>query len=165
MTEIKKLVFKGLVDVLNGYNTLPKSIKSKVLFNQIPQDVYIRLFDYYSYEKELNQDSEISIGKYLHKLKHVGKGVNIRTFGILGFIELIGVDSLKDERNTIGLYEKMLSQVRSLPDIKNSEDKTSEYTLFREIMSAKDSPIKDLGLVLPIRKMTDFRYYIDLINI
>lgn len=70
----------------------------------------------------------------------------------------------KDIRKQIDLYDRMLDEIRSLPDIKNSDDIIRDYNTFREIMQRKDSPSKDLGIVLYSRFQDEYKYYNRLVN-
>jgi hypothetical protein len=153
----KNKILSSLNDILNGYGKLPKEIKDLVNFNQIPIDIYQKINDYYDVEKVLQKDA------YSSKLKSIGKKIDELFLGTLGFIELIGIDKF-DRYKTIDLYNRMLDEIRSLPDIKNSDDVIKDYNIFREIMKRKDSPSKDLGIVLTSRFQDEYKYYSRLAN-
>jgi hypothetical protein len=157
----KNKILKSLKDKLGAYGRLPKEIKDLVRFNQIPMDVYKKISDYYDFEKTLSNNTYIEFSG--QKLKTIGKKIDDHFLETLGFIELIGVDKF-DRYNTIDLYNRMLDEIRSLPDIKNSDDVIKDYNIFREIMNRKDSPSKDLGIVLTSRFQDEYRYYNRLIN-
>jgi hypothetical protein len=157
----KNKVLLSLKDKLGGYGKLPKEIKELINFNQIPMDVYQKISDYYEVEKVLPKDTYIDSSK--QRLKSIGYKIDDHFLGTLGFIELIGIDNL-NRYNTIDLYNRMLDEIRSLPDIKNSDDVTRDYNVFREIMGRKDSPSKDLGIVLPSRFQDEYKYYNRLVN-
>jgi hypothetical protein len=157
----KKKILSSLKDKLGAYGKLPKEIKGLVKFNQIPMDVYQKISDYYEVEKTLPSDTYMEFCN--QKLKSIGKGIDDDLFGFLGFIELIGVDKF-DRYNTIDLYNGMLDEIRNLPDIKNSDDVIKDYNIFREIMGRKDSPSKDLGIVLTSRFQDEYKHYNRLVN-
>lgn len=157
----KNKVLSSLKDLLGAYGKLPKEIKDLINFNQIPMDVYHKISDYYDVEKVLPKDTYIVSSR--QKLGSIGKKIDDHFIGILGFIELIGVDNFH-RYNTIDLYNRMLDEIRSLPDIKNSDDVIRDYNAFREIMKRKDSPSKDLGIVLTSRFQDEYKYYNLLVN-
>lgn len=157
----KNKILSSLKDKLGGYGKLPKEIKDLMNFNQIPMDVYQKISDYYDVEKVLPKDTYIDSSR--QRLKSIGNKIDNHFLGTLGFIELIGIDKF-DRYNTIGLYNKMLDEIRSLPDIKNSDDVIRDYNTFREIMGKKDSPSKDLGIVLTSRFQDEYKHYNRLVN-
>ena len=118
-SSFKKRIIFSLKEKLCYYDKLPKEIKDLVKFNQIPIDVYQKINDYYTVEKVLPSDSYIVFCK--QKLKYIGKKIDNHFLATLGFIELIVIDKF-DKYNTIDLYNRMLDEIRSLPDIKNSTD-------------------------------------------
>jgi hypothetical protein len=154
-------ILSSLKDLLGAYGKLPKEIKDLVNFNQIPVDVYQRISNYYDFEKVLSSNTYIESSR--QKLKEIGKKIDDHFLGTLGFIELVGIDKF-DRYNTIDLYNRMLEEIRSLPDIKNSDDVIRDYNIFREIMKRKDSPSKDLGIVLTSRFQDEYKYYSRLVN-
>ena len=157
----KNKILLSLKDKLGAYGKLPKQIKDLVNFNQIPMDVYQKISDYYDVEKVLPKDTYIDSSR--QKLESIGKKIDDHFLGTLGFIELIGIDKF-DRYNTIDLYNRMLDEIRSLPDIKNSDDVIRDYNTFREIMRRKDSPSKDLGIVLTSRFQDEYKHYNRLVN-
>jgi len=157
----KNKILSSLKDLLGAYGNLPKEIKDLVKFNQIPTDVYQKISDYYDFEKTLSNNTYSEFSK--KKLNTIGKKINDHFLETLGFIELIGIDKF-DRYNTIDLFNRMLDEIRSLPDIKNSDDVIRDYNIFREIMGRKDSPTKDLGLVLTSRFQDEYKYYNRLVN-
>ena len=157
----KNKILSSLKDLLGAYGKLPKEIKDLVNFNQIPMDVYQKISDYYDIEKVLPKDTYIDSSR--QKLVSIGKKIDDHFLGTLGFIELIGIDKF-DRYNTIDLYNRMLDEIRSLPDIKNSDDVIRDYNTFREIMRRKDSPSKDLGIVLTSRFQDEYKHYNRLVN-
>jgi hypothetical protein len=159
--SFKNKILLSLKNLLGAYGKLPKEIKDLIKFNQIPTDVYQKISDYYDFEKVLSNNTypEFSV----QKLKTIGKKINDHFLETLGFIELIGIDKF-DRYNTIDLYNRMLDEIRSLPDIKNSDDVIRDYNIFREIMGRKDSPSKDLGIVLTSRFQDEYKYYNRLVN-
>jgi hypothetical protein len=157
----KKKILSSLKDLLGAYGNLPKEIKDLVKFNQIPTDVYQKISDYYDFEKKLSNNTYSEFSK--KKLNTIGKKINDHFLETLGFIELIGIDKF-DRYNTIDLYNRMLDEIRSLPDIKNSDDVIKDYNIFREIMGRKDSPSKDLGIVLTSRFQDEYKHYNRLVN-
>jgi len=157
----KKKILSSLKDLLGAYGNLPKEIKDLVKFNQIPTDVYQKISDYYDFEKTLSNDTYVEFSK--KKLNTIGKKINDHFLETLGFIELIGIDKF-DIYNIIDLYNRMLDEIRSLPDIKNSDDVIKDYNIFREIMNRKDSPSKDLGIVLTSRFQDEYKHYNRLVN-
>ena len=159
--KFKNTILSHLKDLLGAYGKLPKEIKDLVKFNQIPMDVYQKISDYYDFEKVLSNNTYIEFSS--EKLKTIGEKINYVLLGTLGFIELIGVDKF-DRYNTIDLYNRMLAEIRSLPDIKNSDDVIRDYNIFRGIMQRRDSPSKDLGIVLTIRFEDEYDYYHRLVN-
>jgi hypothetical protein len=152
-TSFKKKIIFSLKEKLYCH---VKYIKYLVKFNQIPIDVYQKINDYYEVEKVLPKDTYIECSK--QKLKHIGNKIDNHFLATLGFIELIGIDKF-DKYNTISLYNRMLDEIRSLPDIKNSVDVINDYNIFREIMGRKDSPSKDLGIVLYSRFQVEYNYF------
>jgi hypothetical protein len=159
--SFKKKILSSLKDLLGAYGNLPKEIKDLVKFNQIPTDVYQKISDYYDFEKTLSSNTYIEFSG--QKLKTIGKKINDHFLETLGFIELIGIDKF-DTYNTIDLYNRMLDEIRSLPDIKSSDDVIKDYNIFREIMNRKDSPSKDLGIVLTSRFQDEYKHYNRLVN-
>jgi len=157
----KNKILSSLKDLLGAYGNLPKEIKDLVKFNQIPTDVYQKISDYYDFEKTLSNDTYSEFSK--KKLDTIGKKINYHFLATLGFIELIGIDKF-DRYNTIDLFNRMLDEIRSLPDIKNSDDVIRDYNIFREIMHRKDSPTNHLGLVLTSRFQDEYKYYNLLVN-
>lgn len=157
----KNKILSSLKDKLGAYGKLPKEIKDLVNFNQIPMDVYQKISDYYDVENVLPKDTYIDSSR--QKLKSIGKKIDDHFLGTLGFIELIGIDKF-DRYNTIDLYNRMLDEIRSLPNIKNSDDVIRDYNTFREIMGRKDSPSKDLGIVLTSRFQDEYKHYNRLVN-
>jgi len=157
----KNKVLLSLKDKLGGYGKLPKEIKELINFNQIPMDVYQKISDYYEVEKVLPKDTYIDSSR--QRLKSIGYKIDDHFLGTLRFIELIGIDNF-NRYNTIDLYNRMLDEIRSLPDIKNSDDVIRDYNVFREIMGRKDSPSKDLGIVLPSRFQDEYKHYNRLVN-
>lgn len=157
----KNKVLLSLKDKLNGYGRLPKEIKDLVKFNQIPIDVYQKINDYYDFEKTLPSDTYMEFCN--QKLKSIGKGIDEYFLGFLGFIELIGIDKL-DRYNTIDLYNQMLDEIRSLPDIKNSDNSLRDYNIFRKTIQGKYSPTRNLNLVITSRFQDEFNYYSRLVN-
>lgn len=83
---------------------------------------------------------------------------------MFGFIELIGIDKLKDRYNTIELYNDMVNEIRSLPDIEKSDNIIEDYNIFRETLNRKESPTRSLNLVLYSRFLDEYNYYTQLIN-
>lgn len=157
----KNKILSSLKDKLEAYGKLPKEIKDLVNFNQIPMDVYQKISDYCDVEKVLSKDTYIDSSR--QKLKSIGKKIDDHFLGTLGFIELIGIDKF-DRYNTIDLYNRMLDEIRSLPNIKNSDDVIRDYNTFREIMGRKDSASKDLGIVLTSRFQDEYEHYNRLVN-
>jgi hypothetical protein len=157
----KKKILKALKDKLGAYGRLPKEIKDLVKFNQIPMDVYQKINDYYDFEKTLPNDTYIEFSK--QKLKEIGEKINEDFLGFLGFIELIGIDKF-DRYNTIDLYNGMLDEIRSLPDIKNSDDVIGDYNIFRKTIGGKYSPTRNLQLVITSRFQEEYQYYNKIIN-
>lgn len=157
----KNKILSSLKDLLGAYGKLPKEIKDLVNFNQIPMDVYQKISDYYDFEKVLSNNTYIEFSS--QKLKTIGKKIDDHFLETLGFIELIGIDKF-DRYNTIDLYNRMLDEIRSLPDIENSDDVIRDYNTFREIMGRKDSPSKDLGIVLTSRFQDEYKHYNCLVN-
>lgn len=157
----KNKILLSLKYKLGCYDRLPKEIKNSIKFNQIPIDVFQKISDYYAIEKVLPGDTYIESSRQI--LKVIGKKIDEHFLGILGFIELIGIDKL-DRYDTIDLYNRMVDEIRSLPDINNSEDVITDYNTFREIMGRKDSPTKDLGLVLISRFRDEYEYYYTLVT-
>ena len=157
----KNKVLLSLKDKLNGYGRLPKEIKDLVKFNQIPIDIYQKINDYYDFEKTLPSDTYMEFCN--QKLKSIGKGIDEYFLGFLGFIELIGIDKL-DRYNTIDLYNQMLDEIRSLPDIKNSDNSLRDYNIFRKTIQEKYSPTRNLNLVITSRFQDEFNYYSRLVN-
>lgn len=147
--DFKNKIIRSLNSLLGGYGRMPKKIRDLIKFDQIPIHIYQKINDYY--------DFEISLPRKTTKL------INDHFLSILGFIELIGVSNF-DRYNTIDLYNRMISEIESLPDIKNSTDIVSDYNTFRKIMSRKDSPSKDLGLVLISRFQDEYDYYTKMIG-
>lgn len=160
-STFKNKILSSLKNKLGAYSKLPKEIKSLINFNQIPVDVYQKISDYYEVERALPKDTYIDSSR--QRLKSIGYKIDGYFLGTLGFIELIGIDNF-NRYNTIDLYNRMLDEIRSLPDIKNSDDVIRDYNIFREIMGRKDSPSKDLGLVLPSRFQDEYKYYNRLVN-
>lgn len=152
----KKKILSSLKDLLNGYGRIPNEIKKNVKFNQIPIDVYLKIYDYFEVEKKLPRNTYIE--PFGQNLSSIGKKINESFLGTLGFIELIGVNKF-NKYNTKELYLRMLDEIRSLPDIKNSDNIIRDYNIFRERMGKKDSPTKDLSLVLPSRFLDEYYYY------
>lgn len=159
--KFRQRILLSLKDLLGCYGNLPKEIKDLIKFDQIPLDVYERVMGYYYFEKELSNNFYIDC--FRQELRFVGKGINDSFLGMFGFIELIGINKF-DRYNTIELYNRMLEEIRSLPDINNSNDINRDYKIFREILSRRDSPSKDLGLVLPSRFLDEYKYYNGLVN-
>ncbi len=159
--SFKKKILSSLKDLLGAYGNLPKEIKDLVKFNQIPTDVYQKISDYYDFEKTLSSNTYIEFSG--QKLKTIGKKIDDHFLETLGFIELIGIDKFY-RYNTIDLYNRMLDEIRSLPDIKGSDDVIKDYNIFREIMNRKDSPSKDLGIVLTSRFQDEYKHYNRLVN-
>jgi hypothetical protein len=157
----KNMILSSLKDKLGAYGKLPKEIKNLVKFDQIPMDVYQKISDYYEVEKTLPGDTYMEFCG--QKLKSIGKGVDNNLFGFLGFIELIGVDKF-DRYNTIDLYNGMLGEIRSLPDIKNSDDVIRDYNIFRKTIRGKHSPLRNLVLVITSRFQDEYMYYSHLVN-
>jgi len=58
----------------------------------------------------------------------------------------------------------MIDEIRSLPDIKNSDNVIDDYNIFRNLISRKESQTKDLFLVIASRFLDDYNYYIRLIE-
>ena len=140
---------------------LKEGIINEIVICDETGDDYQKINDYYELEKKLPSDTHMEFSN--QKLKSIGKGVDEDLLGFLGFIELIGVDKF-DRYNTIDLYNRMLAEIRSLPDIKNSDDVIRDYNIFRGIMQRRDSPSKDLGIVLTIRFEDEYDYYHRLVN-
>lgn len=157
----KNKILSSLKDLLGAYGKLPKEIKDLVNFNQIPMDVYQKISDYYEVEKTLPSDTYMEFCN--QKLKSIGKGVDEDFLGFLGFIELVGVDKF-DRYNTIDLYNGMLEEIRSLPDIKNSDDVIRDYNIFRKTIGDKYSPLRNLALVITSRFQDEYKYYSHLVN-
>ena len=157
----KNKILKSLKDKLGSYGKLPKEIKDLVKFNQIPNDVYQKIKDYYELEKTLSKDTYMEFCN--QKLKSIGKGVDEDLLGFFGFIELIGIDKF-DRYNTIDLYNGMLDEIRSLPNIKNSDDVIGDYNIFRKTIGGKYSPTRNLQLVITSRFLEDYNYYSKIVN-
>jgi hypothetical protein len=159
--SFKKKILSSLKDLLGAYGNLPKEIKDLVKFNQIPNDVYQKINDYYVLEKTLPSDTHMEFCN--QKLKSIGKGVDEYLLGFFGFIELIGIDKF-DRYNTIDLYNGMLDEIRSLPDIKNSDDVIGDYNIFRRTIGGKHSPTRNLQLVITSRFQEEYNYYSKVVN-
>ena len=159
--SFKKKILSSLKDKLGAYGKLPKEIKDLVKFNQIPTDVYQKINDYYDFEKTLSKDTYMEFCN--RKLKSIGKGVDEDLLGFFGFIELIGVDKF-DRYNTIDLYNGVLDEIRSLPDIKNSDDVIRDYNIFRKTIGGKYSPTRNLQIVITSRFQDEYNYYNRLVN-
>jgi hypothetical protein len=161
--SFEKKILKSLNYILGGYYKLPIEIKSLIKFDQIPLDIYQKIYDYFEFEKKLSNSTYIDFNN--QKLKDIGKKTEEEIFlGMFGFIELIGLENINDKYNTIDLYNRMLDEIRSLPDIKNSDDFIRDYNIFRKILAKKDSPSKDLGLVIGSRFQKDFLHFNKIIN-
>jgi hypothetical protein len=159
--NFKNKILSSLKDKLGAYGKLPKEIKDLINFNQIPMDVYQKISDYYEVEKTLPSDTYMEFCN--QKLKSIGKGIDDNLFGFLGFIELIGVDKF-NRYNTIDLYNGMLVEIRSLPDIKNSDDVIGDYNIFRKTIGGKYSTTRNLALVITSRFQDEYKYYSRLVN-
>jgi hypothetical protein len=157
----KNKILSSLKDKLGAYGKLPKEIKDLVKFNQIPTDVYQKINDYYDFEKTLSKDTYMEFCN--QKLKSIGKGVDEDLLGFFGFIELIGVDKF-DRYNTIDLFNRMLDEIRSLPDIKNSDNVIRDYNIFRKTIGGKYSPTRNLQIVITSRFQDEYKYYSRLVN-
>lgn len=153
---LKNKILLSYKDIHHG-SKLPNEIKKLIKFNQIPNDVYDKINDYYNFEKTLPGDTYIE--PFKQKLKNVGKGIDYGFLATLAFIELIGVDRLNDRYGTLKLYEDMLDEIRNLPDIKTSENKFEDYNTFRKTISEKSSPTRNLNLVIYSRFLDDHRHY------
>lgn len=147
--DFKNKIIRSLNSLLGGYGKMPKKIRDLIKFDQIPIHIYQKINDYYDFERSLPINKNKLISEHF--------------LSILGFIELIDISNF-DRYNTIDLYNKMILEIESLPDIKNSTDVISDYNTFRKIMSRKDSPSKDLGLVLISRFQDEYNYYKSLLN-
>lgn len=158
--KFKTLLIKSFSNMINGVKKIPKN---QIKFNQIPKDVYDKLFDYYTVEKSLPKDTYINFSK--QKLRHIGNQMEDHFLGVLTFIELIGLERLNDRYGSIDLYNKMIEEIRNLPDIKNSDDVIGDYEIFRKVLSDKDSPTRNLFLVLPSRFLYDYNKYEKLLKI
>jgi hypothetical protein len=154
-------ILKSLKDKLGAYGKLPKEIKDLVKFNQIPNDIYQKINDYYELEKTLPSDTYMEFCN--QKLKSIGKRVDEDLLGFFGFIELVGVDKF-DRYNTIDLYNGMLDEIRNLPDIKNSDDVIGDYNIFRKTIGGKYSPTRNLELVITSRFQDEYKHYSSLVN-
>lgn len=157
----KNKILSSLKDKLGAYCKLPKEIKELINFNQIPMDVYQKINDYYEVEKTLPMNTHMEFCN--QKLKSIGKGIDECFLGFLGFIELVGVDKF-DRYKTIDLYNGMLEEIRSLPDIKNSDDIIRDYNIFRRTIADKHSPSRNLALVITSRFQDVYEYYSRLVN-
>lgn len=157
----KNKILSSLKDKLGAYGKLPKEIKELINFNQIPMDVYQKISDYYEIEETLPMDTHMEYCN--QKLKSIGKGIDECFLGFLGFIELVGVDKF-DRYKTIDLYNGMLEEIRSLPDIKNSDDIIRDYNIFRKTIGGKHSPSRNLALVITSRFQDEYQYYNHLVN-
>lgn len=58
----------------------------------------------------------------------------------------------------------MLDEIRSLPDIKNSDNSLRDYNIFRKTIQGKYSPTRNLNLVITSRFQDEFNYYSRLVN-
>jgi hypothetical protein len=154
--DFKNKIIRSLNSLLGGYGRMPKKIRDLIKFDQIPIHIYQKINDYYDFERSLPGDTYIEYSS--KKFRNTTKAISDRFLSILGFIELIGVSNF-DRYNTIDLYSRMITEIESLPDIKNSTDVIGDYNTFRKIMSRKDSPSKDLGLVLISRFRDEYNYY------
>jgi hypothetical protein len=160
--SFKNKILSSLNDSLHGYKKLPNDIKKLIKFDKIPIDVYNKIKSYYEIEKQLSGDIYIDSSK--QKLKHIGKKIDVYFLSMFGFIELIGIDKLNDRYNTIELYNDMVNEIRSLPDIEKSDNIIEDYNIFRETLNRKESPTRNLNLVLYSRFLDDYNYYTQLIN-
>lgn len=159
--DFKNKIIRSLNSLLGGYGRMSKRIRDLIKFDQIPEHVYEKISDYYYFERSLPGDTYIEYSS--KKFRNTTKAISDSLLSILGFIELIGISNF-DRYNTIDLYNRMISEIESLPDIKNSTDVISDYSTFRKIMSRSDSPSKDLGLVLISRFQDEYNYYKSLVN-
>ena len=165
MKDISKTYKNKILRSLNiylglGNSGISKDMKKMVNFDQIPLDIYQKVESYHDFETELPKDTYIET--FRQKLKYVGMGFGKDFLGIFGFIELIGTDEFS--QGTSELYQDMLKEIRSLPNIENSDNTIRDYNIFRETISRRESPYRNLNLVLPSRHLEKYLHYQKIFN-
>lgn len=163
--KFRNYIYKGISDYLNVWN-IKRNIKKMVLIDKLPIELINKLYNYQLFEKEILNKYKTNSLPYLlidnNKIyfSPYFKYGKYKIFGLFGIINIFGE---KEVEKRIPIYKDMLIELENIPELEGDfNNKCKLYYDFNIKLKRKDSPTKDMFLLLTTRFMDEIQKLIDL---